>query len=271
MGFIAPAAPPVDIEEWKQQPPWGGSNRWRKTGCQRRRRPDRRLPAVHRQARDLRGGRCVRHLGVEHRPRRPGSSRQLVDRSDRLSEGRRLDDALGVRGARRGIHAPDVPVPATDRRHPLLAAPPHDPPAAVSRPHSVHARIDADSARRGALRGRPGLGKLPAAVRRRRGPRHGCRPPGHHRDRRTARFPCAPRPPRQGGLPERAPRTVRAPARRLPVSDREPDRRVAARARLHLARRCLVQAQQALPVRGGRDDQQHAVESVPRGEAPAVP
>ena len=95
---------------------------------------------------------------------------------------------------------------------------------------------------------------------------HAGRAPGPRRDRRPARPARAARPARQGLVPVRAPGNLRAAADRVPVPDRRTDRRLPARARLHLVGRRRVEAQQALPLRRGGDDQQHALEPLARAK-----
>ncbi len=85
-------------------------------------------------------------------------------------------------------------------------------------------------------------------------------------DRGAPRLPRPARASRQGLVPRRPGRGLRLPARRLPLPDREPDRRLADRPLLHLVGRRVVEAQPPLPVRRLGDDLEHAVEQVADGE-----
>ena len=274
MGFITPTPPPVDVEEWKTQAAPRADQAARPgLGGQRLRHADRDLPALRRQAGRLLAS--ARSLVISATTPGLGGLGDIGDwwtRADRLPEARRLDAAVGDDRPRLRLDAAHVPLPAADRRDPLLAA----------------AR-----ARCGCRRGRT----------RSRSPRaHG----GRSLDvalyagvlavgRSTCCSPTA-RPvagTRAGRLDPAAIAVLlgllallglrdkvsflaaRAevyglPARRLPVPDRELDRRLADRLRLHLVGRRLVEAQPPLPLRRLGDDQQHAVEPLAQGEGAAL-
>ncbi len=259
-GVAAPLAPGADQAA---RPGLGG---------ERVRHPDRRLPALRRQARRLRRRRAAADLGDHGGARRPWRPRQLVDRADRLPEGGRLDDALGDARARRRLAAADAALLADDRRRPLLAAAGDDAAAAVAGAGAADPRHHAHPVRRGALRGADRRGALPPAVlRRRRRPA----PPAGRLDPVAVGVLLAllvgARAARQGPLPGRPGGDLRQPDDRLPLPARQPDRRRPARLRLHLVGRRLLEAEPALPVRGHGDDQQHALEPLAPGEAAALP
>ena len=204
MGFIEPAPPPFDVEEWRK-----GSH----------------LEKIEPLAQDwavngfgtpyfvyllylvkiarLRGRRPAADLGDDLRPRRARQPRRLVDRTDRLPEGGRLDDALGDPRPRRRLAAADAALQADDRRRPLLAAAGDHAPAALARPGAADAGDDADAARRRDLRGGPLLARLPAGHRRRPGDNQSRRPARPGRGRHPARAAGPARPARQGPLPRR--------------------------------------------------------------------
>ena len=166
-----------------------------------------------------------------------GDFGRLVDRADRVSEGRGLARAVGGDRPRLWLDAADLPLQPDDRRDPLLAPPGDGANAAVARQGATDRRQHSHARRRRPLRRRPRLGALPAV--RRRGARrrdHGGTPrPGC--DRGPAGLPRPPRSARQGRVPRRAPGDLRTASDRLHVPAREHDRRRADRLPLHLARR----------------------------------
>jgi len=75
------------------------------------------------------GRRGAGHLRDHAGRRGAGGHRRLVDAADRLPEAGRLDAAVGHPRAGLRIDAADLPLPADDRRDPLLAAARHRPAA----------------------------------------------------------------------------------------------------------------------------------------------
>ena len=101
MPFLTPTPPPVDVEEWKRLPhlerikplaqDWAVNGFGTPTAVY--------LLYVVKLIVFVVGG-AAADLGHDAGPRRPRRHRRLVDRADRLPEGRRLDDALGDPRAR---------------------------------------------------------------------------------------------------------------------------------------------------------------------------
>ena len=272
MGFIAPAAPPVDIEEWKRLPlPRADQAAGAGLGGQRRRHARRGLPAVHRQAgRSSSSARPADHLGDDAGARGPGQPRQTGGPSRSSSRSSPCGRCCGRSSGSARVDAADLPLHA--RRS---AASSTGCARARSACRRGPSRVPLTRGSRrtlldvGALRGRARRRRLPAGL---RTARPWPAPPAGGSTR--ARSPCCSASSALLGLrdkvvlPGGAPGAVRVPADRVPVPARQPDRRLADRLLLHLVGRGRVEAQPALPVRRGGDDQQHAVEPLARRQAP---
>ena len=212
MGFIAPAPPPVDVAEWKKLPhlarikplaqDWAINGFGTPTAIYL-------LYVVKLVVFSAR--RLADDLGDDLGARRTRRFRRLVDQPivfQKIAVWLLLWEILGL-GLR--LDAPHLPLPATDRRDPLLAAPRHGQAAPVAGQGPVHAReprrtlFDVAALRRGAGDRRSTCcspdGEAVDRLRR-RAPRPG-------RDRRPARVPRPARPARQGLVPRRAPGDLR--------------------------------------------------------------
>ncbi len=271
MGFISPAPPPFDLEEWKRLP---------------------HLERIKPLAQDwalngfgtpyfvyllyvvklvlYAGGGLLVIAATTDGLGGIGDLERLVDGTDRLSEGGCLDDALGGARPRRRLAAADPALLADDRRRPLLAATRHRAAAALARARPAHPRHEPHSLRRGAVRGAGRLARLPAGRRRDRCGRRRRRPSRSACGRRGAGLPRPARLARQGAVPRRPGGGLRNLDDRLPLPARQPRRSRADRLRLHLVGRRGVEAEPPLPLRRHGDDQQHAMEPLAGGEAAAM-
>ena len=211
MGFLEPSPPPFDLEEWKAKPhlsrlkplvqDWGGNGFGSPTFV---------YLALRAQA-----GRLLRRGAVgdlaDARARLALRFRRLVDPADRLREVRGLAAALGDPRARRRLDAAQLPLQPADRRRSLLAAARDRPAAALAGPGAVDQGDDAHLARRRRCTRacwRRGVFLLAASgvdrVRRLRGQA------AAGGDRGAARAPRPARAARQGLVPRRPARDLRA-------------------------------------------------------------
>ena len=177
MGFIAPAPPPVELEEWKRLSHLERikplAQDWAINGFG--------TPSFVYLLYIVKlivyaGGGLLVISATHEGTRRARQPEQLVDGTDRVREGGRVDDAVGGARPRRGIDAADAALLADDRRVSLLAAPGHDAPAAVAGASAADAGDAAHVDRRGAVRRAARRGRVPAGLRHQPGRRR--RPPG---------------------------------------------------------------------------------------------
>ena len=263
MGFLEPSPPPFDLDEWRSKP------------YLERLKPNAQDWAVNGFGTPtfvyllyvvklivFAVGAFLVIAATTPGTRRARRPRRLVDRADRLPEARRLDCCSGRSSgsARARCRSPFRFVPA-DRGLPLLAAAGDGAAAAVARQGAADRGIAADDPRRRPLRRRDRGGAStccsPTASR-----SPGSPPGGSTRPRSrscSALWGLL-------GLRDKVPFLAARPEvygfllAGLAVPAREPDRRLAARVRLHLVGRRGVEAQPPLPVRDRGDGLQHALE-----------